>query len=98
MAHGGALHPTLGIERSELELRAGHSLGTTLVPAFPKFAPPILAPSARWRCCASRQIPKMPPSARLASEQNDLELCDSNFGNAGLVDGPMRVAWPGRPI
>ncbi len=31
-----------------------------------------------------RQIPNMPASARLASEQNDLELGDSNFGNAGL--------------
>ncbi len=26
------------------------------------------------------------PCRLLASEQNDLELCDSNFGNAGLVD------------
>jgi len=29
----------------------------------------------------------MPVSARLASEQNDLELCNTNFGNAGLGAG-----------
>ncbi len=30
-------------------------------------------------------LPNMPASARLASEQNDLELLHTNFGNAGLV-------------
>ena len=35
-------------------------------------------------------LPNMPASARLASEQNDLELCNTNFGNAGLVpDGTL---------
>ena len=30
-------------------------------------------------------LPNMPASARLASEQNELELCRPNFGNAGLA-------------
>ena len=62
--------PAIGRELGQ-RFRSSRHLSRPLLPAG-GVAPP-------------RQIPNMPASVRLASEQNDLELCDSNFGNAGLV-------------
>ena len=62
-------------------------------PAFPKFAHisrPLLSAGG---VAPPRHIANMPASARLASEQNDLELLHTNSGHAGLGrEGPGFIA------